>query len=111
MERARHASERGMVLRALYSDFGSRMTGISTLYKALDLLGYSMDIQGLEFHLALLSDLEYVKITRAEDLPGWRSDRPNSGRARAIVFARLMPRGLNLIDGNIPSDPNVSFGL
>ena len=111
MDKARHAQERGVIMKALLSDYSSRMTGFSTLYRALDLLGYPMDAAGLGFHLVRLCDLGYVKITRAEDLPTWRADRPNSGRGDAIVFARLSPKGLSLIDGDITADPAVSFGV
>lgn len=109
MDKARHAIERGVILQALKSDFASRMTGTATLFRTLDLLGYSMGIESLEFHLALLSASGYVRIWRASDMPGWRADRPNIQRSESIVFSRLEPKGLQLIDGDVISDPSVAF--
>lgn len=109
MERARHSEERGVILQALRSDYRSKMTSVKSLGRALFLVARPMTEDGLQFHLNLLADSGYVKIWRVEDLPGWRADREAGSRYDAIVFTRLMPKGLQLIDGAIASDPTVSF--
>ena len=111
MDLARHNLERGTILLALKEDFGrAAMTSIHTLLGALDLLGYPLSPDQLEFHLRFLSKAGYISTTMAKDLPTWRADRPNAGRADAILFASLEPTGLGLIDGLIPSNPQVTFG-
>jgi hypothetical protein len=109
MERARHAAERGVILQALRSDYGSKMTSAGTLRRALFLMAQPVTEDGLQFHLNLLADLGYIKIWRVEDAPGYRVDRNTTTRGDRIAFARLQPKGLQLIDGDIEADPSVSF--
>jgi hypothetical protein len=109
MERARHAEQRGTILQALRSDYRSRMTSVNSLRGALYLVAQTVTGDSLQFHLSLLADTGYVKIWRAEDLPGFRPDREMNMPADRIVFARLTPKGLQLIDGAIEADPSVSF--
>ena len=80
-----------------------------TLRGALDLRGYPVSPDSLGFHLVYLADEGYVRITRANEVPGWRMDRPNSGDPNAIVWAKLTPKGLRLIDGVEPEDLGVRF--
>jgi len=109
IERARHAEERGAILLALHQEYSRSMTSVKSLSRALDLLGYPITREGLRFHLSLLADLEYTKIWRARDTAMWRADREHEMRADEIVFVRLLPKGLQLIDGAIAADPAVSF--
>jgi hypothetical protein len=109
MDKARHAEERGEILKALHSDYSSRMSSVKMLGRVLFMAGQSITPGALQFHLSLLADSGYVKIWRAEEMPGFRPDRGMESRGDVIVFARLMPRGLQLIDGQIPADPGVSF--
>ncbi|MDE2097841.1 MAG: hypothetical protein KGL39_11380 [Patescibacteria group bacterium] len=111
VEAARHATERGLILRTLMEDYASEMTSIRSLGLAMDTMGYALSPQALEFHLVYLSQQDYVRIWRAREMPGFRTDRP--GRQwvdpSTIVFAKLLPRGVQLIDGKIPADPQVAF--
>ena len=109
VERARHAEERGAILLALSQDYSSRMTSVRALARALDLTGHPMRPEGLQFSLTYLAECDYIRIWRAEELPGWRSDRMNDTRGDTIVFARLLARGLQLIDGQVAPDPSVIF--
>jgi hypothetical protein len=109
MDRARHAEERGQVLEALKQNYRAPMTSVRSLAGALDLVGYPMTSSGLEFHLVYLADAGYLRIWRANDLPQYRQDRQHDRRADAILFARLTPRGLQLIDGLERPDPSVRF--
>jgi len=109
MEAARHNEERGAILYALRQEVGAEMTSVRTLAMALNLAGMPMTHSGLQFSLGLLADAGYVKIWRARDVGAWRKDRLNDVRPEAILFARLLPQGLALIDGKSEPDPNVSF--
>jgi hypothetical protein len=109
MEQARHAEERGAILQALKQDYGAKMTSVRALSRALDLVGHGMRPAGMQFALTYLADSQYIQIWRFEDTPGFRADRDSEERRDQIVFARLMPRGLQLIDGQIAADPSVSF--
>jgi hypothetical protein len=109
MEQARHAEQRGAVLQALRNDYTSEMTSVVSLSRALFMIGHSVTIDGLQFHLSLLADSGYARIWRARELPTFRPDRDTNVRPDKIVFARLAPKGLQLIDGKIPADPDVSF--
>ena len=109
MELARHKEERGQILSLLRQDYAMEMTSVRALANELDLVGRRMAVGGLQFHLVLLADSGYVQIWRAHDVPGWRSDRQMDESGDAIVFARLTPKGLHLIDGLIPADPAVIF--
>ncbi|SRR5581483_4572724 len=110
IEKARHANERGEILRALKQDFTSEMTSVRNLRGALDLLRMPMSIEALEFHLNYLAAQGYIDIWRARDLPR-RRDRQESGWVApdTILFAKLRPKGLQLIDGQTAEDPLVSF--
>lgn len=109
MEQARHAEEKGAILMALKEDYGAKMTSVKSLARALDLLGYPMRTESLQFALVYLADSGYVKIWRVEDLPGFRADRMTDMRRDAVVFAKLLPRGLQLIDGQIEADRGITF--
>jgi hypothetical protein len=109
MDRARHAIERGHILLALQQDYREVMTSVRSLVGAIDLIGYPMTVKELEFHLVRLADGGYIRIWRAGDVPGYRRDRSMEERASRIVFARLLPPGLQLIDGDIAADPGVRF--
>ena len=109
MEKARHAEERGAILQALRQEYASEMTSVRSLSRALDLLGYPTTAEGLQFHLSLLADKGYVRIWRAKNVPGFRRDRPIAERGDAIVFARMTPSGLALVDGDAPEDVVVTF--
>lgn len=111
VEAARHAEERGLILRTLHEDYTSKMTSVNSLGRALDSMATSLSPETLDFHLVYLSQQMYIQIWRAEDMPNFRTDRkgPRWIAPQAIVFAKLLPRGVQLIDGDIPSDPKVAF--
>ena len=109
IEQARHAEQRGAILLALHQDYTRRMTSTVSLRRALDLLGKPMSGPALQFHLCLLSDLGYLQIWRNSDMPGWRNDRDSDLDPELLVFSRLLPKGLQLIDGRIPADPAITF--
>ena len=109
MEEARHGQERGTILQALKQGYQMEMVSLGTLASTLNLVGQPMTRDGLQFSLSLLADAGYVKIWRARDLATWRTDRPSEVRPDVILFARLTPKGLGLIDGYVMADPIVSF--
>ncbi len=111
VDQARHAHERGVIIRTLKEDYTSSMTSVRSLVGALDLQGISLASKDLEFHLIYLSDAGYVRVWRAKEMPGYRKDRRASGwiKGDTIMFARLTPKGLQLLDGLIPEDPLVLF--
>jgi hypothetical protein len=108
MEEARHARERGAIMEALKQG-QMEMVSIGSLAATLNMVGQPMTRQSLQFSLVLLADSGYVQITRAKDTPAWRPDRANDARPEAVVFAKLLPRGLMLIDGRIAADPLIVF--
>ena len=109
MDEARHAEERGAILCALKQEYGSSMVAMRTLAAALNLTGYPLTNASLQFSLTLLADCAYVRTWTARDMGIWRPDRANEMRPETIVFAKLLPKGLSLVDGKIEPDPNVSF--
>ncbi len=109
MDEARHALERGEILKALRQEYGSAMVPVRSLAASLNLVGYPMTTDSLQFSLVLLADNGYLRIWRANEMGNWRADRENTGRPDVVVFAKLLPKGLLLIDGRIAPDPSVSF--
>jgi DNA-binding transcriptional ArsR family regulator len=111
MEHIRHRRERGDILRTLKEDYHQDMTSLRSLAGALDLQGIPLSQDGLEFHLRYLEDQGYVKIWRYRDLPNFRRDRqlPRWTKADTLIFARLLPKGLHLIDALSAEDPMVTF--
>lgn len=107
LENLRHAEARGKLLKLLAEDYTSRMTSVGTLRSALDLCGIS--VTKIDFHLTYLEDSGFVRLWRTKDMPGFRADRHGEGNPDAIGFAKVTPRGIQLIDGNIPEDPKVKF--
>jgi hypothetical protein len=109
IEQARHVRERGDILRTLKEDYLAEMTSVGSLARALDAQGISLSPEGLEFHLIYLEQQEYLWIWRMRDLPQARRDRRPRVKLDAIMFTKLRPKGLQLIDGQIPEDPLVAF--
>lgn len=109
VEQARHALERGGILSCLHGDYSSRMTSVTALQSAMDMLGFPMSNATMAFHLHYLRDSGYLRIWTVRDLPGFRADRPGSGDPDAVKFAKLMPVGIQLMDGAIAADPLVRF--
>jgi|GEM_PF-3415481 len=105
----KQARRKGDIIRILYEDYTSAMTSVGSLAGALDMLGESVSPDSLQFHLVYLAQQSYIQIWRVRDLPGWRRDRIGVGPAEQIRFAKLLPRGLQLLDGNCPEDPQVKF--
>jgi hypothetical protein len=108
MREARHAEERGAILTTLKAAYGSEMISVRTLWRVLNGARISVSDEGLQFSLTYLADQGYIKIWRVRDTPGWRPDRPGP-RPEAIVFSRLLPKGLLLVDGQAEADPKVTF--
>ena len=109
MELLRHSPERGDLLRLLKEDYHRELTEVGSLLGAMDMLQKSISIGALRFHLKYLEDQGYVQLRRNRDMPGWRADRAVLGHPDDIRFARLLPRGLALLDGKIAEDPLVRF--
>lgn len=109
MDKARHAWNRGMILRCLSADFDREMTGVAVLQRTLDTLGVSLSEEDLAFHLAYLGDQGYVRIWRVREVTGFRRDRVSGEKPDAIRFVKLLPRGLQLLDGHLAEDPMVAF--
>src|SRR5512146_3036291 len=101
LDQQRHAEERGAILSTLQQEYGREKTSVRSLAGALDLLGYPMSVDGMQFSLADLAERGYIK--------GWRSDRARQERADTVVFAKLTADGLLLIDGLRAADPGVRF--
>jgi hypothetical protein len=109
MDRARHAEERGQILQALAQEFGKAATSVRALASALDLVGYPMAPETMQFHLSYLGEQKYVVGVRFRDTPLWRADREQPGDPERVVTARLTVTGLQLVDGVGPADPMVTF--
>lgn len=109
VERQRHAQERGAIIKTLKEDFRRPMTTAKVLLGALDAQGISLSLEGLVFHLRYLGGQGFVEITEAQDMPGYRRDRPGSHKPESIMGAKLSPKGLQLLDGAIEEDPLVTF--
>ncbi len=99
----------GAILLALKQAYGRERVTLRELSGTLNLVGSPMTAESLQFSLSLLADSTYVRIWRAKDVGNWRPDRLNDVDPDTIVAARLLPRGLQLIDGNIQADPQVTF--
>ena len=109
LDEARHASERGAILQALKQGYDQEMVSVGSLASTLNMVGMPMTRESLSFSLSLLADSGYVRIWRAREVGKWRADRMNEMRPDAILFARLMPLGLRLVDGLAAPDPQVTF--
>ena len=110
VELARHAEQRGLILRTLKEDFIAQLTTVRTLLRALDAQGQALSPEGLAFHLTYLELQGYVALIRARDLPDFRPDRWSPGaKSTSILGAKLLPLGLHLLDGKAPVDPSVTF--
>lgn len=111
IEQSRHAEERGAILRTLKQDYQSEMTSVSSLIGALDAQGISLSREGLSFHLRYLADQGYIRVLRAKEVPGYRADRrlPGWEKPDTLKFCKLLPRGLQLLDGDIEGDPKITF--
>lgn len=108
-EQLRHAEERGRILQVLQSEYGRGAVTAHTLLGALDALNYPMTLDSLQFSLTYLADSNYIAVTRASETPGYRKDRPGSLTPYTIVTARVLPLGIQLIDGQAPADVGVRF--
>jgi predicted ArsR family transcriptional regulator len=109
MREQRHAEERGNILRLLKEEYTAVQITVGTLFHSMDMSGYTVSPEALRFHLQYLADQGYVQIARNRDMPGWRQDRMPLGSPDEIRFAKLLPRGLMLLDGRIDEDPMVRF--
>ena len=110
VERARHALEKGAILRVLHDAYGGPAVMVSALAAVLDNLGYPMSQANLQFSLAYLADCEYARVVRARDVPGFRRDRLRPGDSpETVVMVQLLPAGLRLLDGAEEEDPQIRF--
>ena len=109
IEKQRLARRKGDVIRILQEDYRAKMTSVGSLLGALDMLGEPVDPRSLQFDLTYLSQQGYILTWCVRDMPGFRHDRINSGAPDDIRFAKLTPKGLQLLDGNAPEDPQVKF--
>jgi len=106
-ELARAGVERGQILTALKQDYGREMTSVRSLWKALDLLGHPISASGLQYSLNLLNDEGYIRVWRASEFQ--RQDRVPDERGDVVIFCRVTPKGLRLIEGHEPANPSVVF--
>lgn len=109
LEQQRHAEERGAILRSLQEDYGREMTTVRSLSGALDLQGYPLSVESLQFSLQYLADQGYLKAIRAGEIPAYRRDRMGAGNPETILFVKLLPKGIQLLDGMAAEDPRVRF--
>jgi hypothetical protein len=109
LEQQRHAEERGIILRTLQQEYSREMTTVRSLAGALDLLGYPMSVESLQFSLLYLAERGFVRVWRAREMPGWRPDRQMDGRGDTVVCAKLLAEGVLLLDALRPADPGVRF--
>ncbi|HEX4311904.1 MAG TPA: hypothetical protein VHZ25_17875 [Acidobacteriaceae bacterium] len=109
VEKHRHAAQRGDIIRVLHEDYSSPMTSVGAIAGALDAMGSVVSSEAMQFHLVYLSDDSLIQIWRNRDMPTWRRDRENLGNPAQIRFAKLLPKGLHLLDGRIAEDPGVTF--
>ena len=105
----RRAEERGAILRSLQEDYGREMTTVRSLSGALDLQGYPMSVESLQFSLQYLGDQGYIDVIRASQVPGYRRDRMGAGKPDTIIFVKLRPKGVQLLVGTAAEDPGVRF--
>lgn len=111
IENARHARERGDILLTLKEDYLQAMTSVRNLLGAMDAQGMSLSEGSLCFHLQYLKQSGYIQLWRHRDLDTFRTDRRGGNWVKpdAILFAKLLPKGLQLIDGKVEEDPLVAF--
>jgi hypothetical protein len=109
IDRERQARRKGDILRILLQDYRRNMTSVRALNGALDMLGEPVGPDSMQWDLIYLADQEYIKIWRVKDRPGFRHDRQSSEDPEIIEFAKLMPKGIQLLDGNAAEDPQVKF--
>jgi hypothetical protein len=109
IEKQRLARRKGEIIRILREEYVRNMTSAASLLGTLDNLGHSISLESLQFDLTYLAEQGYIQIWRVRDLPGFRSDRVNIAPPDQIRFAKLLARGLQLLDGNVKEDPQVIF--
>jgi len=98
-----------LILKSLRDDYGHDVTSVRSLAAALDLQGFPVTVERFQFALQYLSDQGYIDVRRAHEMPGWRRDRWNATHGDTILFLKLNPKGVQLLDGLIPEDPGVRF--
>jgi len=107
-QRLELAFTRGKILQVLKEYYTDEFTEVTLICSTLG----DMSVERLAFHLTYLEQQEYVRIWRWRDLQTHRSDRtppsadydPNQMR-----FAKLLPKGVQLLEGGIPPDPVIKF--
>lgn len=109
IEEARNAQARGEILRTLFEDYANEMTSVASLTRALDFMGQPLGAEDMNAHLEYLLHQDYVKLWRGRDMPQFRRDRRSDVAPDAKMFAKLSPKGLQLLKGKIPDDPMVAF--
>ena len=111
IKRERHTRERGDLLRILKEDYQQEVTSVRNLLGALDALGMPLSEEDLVFHLTYLAGQGYLSLMRVRDTVEYRTDRRLVGweKPETIKFTKLLPKGLQLLDGAIPEDPQVKF--
>lgn len=110
MENLRHAQARGKILQILFEDYAREMTSTRNLIGALDLVGLSISEDSFAVHMTYLEQQGYIRVWRTQDMHGFRRDRLfGSARPDDMRFAKLLPKGLQLVDGECAEDPKVKF--
>jgi len=106
LELLRHAEERGRILQLLAD---TEMSSVGSLLPGLELSGYVISPESMLSHCRYLQQSGYIRVVRTRDLPGWRADRRPEGNPDEPRFAALLPKGLQLVSGQIEADPMVRF--
>lgn len=108
VKRNQRSAGRGKILQVLLEDYVTERTRIGMLIQALP----DRSPQEVYFDLTYLEQQEYVRVWRERDLELHRRDRmpdDDDWKPSDMVFAKLLPRGLQLVEGAIPGDPLVVF--
>lgn len=87
---------RGKILRALQINYPYTV-GDQLLTDILQDAQYQISPQIVEGHLVYLEGKEYIEVVKVEV----------KGLGLVRHLAKLTPKGVDLLDGNIPADPGV----
>ena len=104
------AFERGYILKALREDYVREHTPVPLLLRSLPAI--TITLERMQFHLTYLEQQGYIRIWRERDLPTHRTDRisqDDDTMPDTIRLAKLLAKGLQLIEGGIQPDPLIEF--
>ena len=111
-ERIRTTFQRGNILTALRAEFTREKTPAAVLFHTVASLVAGLTRNEFDDHLTYLEGKEYIRLWHQRDMEEERDDRQPSDRdvrSDDIRFARLLPKGVDLLEGSIPADPGIDF--